>query len=110
MEFVALDVETANADCSSICQIGTARFEDGCLTEEWSTLVNPEDDFDPFNVSLHGISEDMVEGSPVFPNLVENLRGRLKSRTTVCHTPFDRVAVSQACSKYGSGGIRMYLA
>src|SRR5208282_2215742 len=44
MEFVALDVETANADCSSICQIGIARFEDGCLAEEWSTLVNPEDD------------------------------------------------------------------
>ncbi len=44
MEFVALDVETANADCSSICQIGIARFGDGCLAEEWSTLVNPEDD------------------------------------------------------------------
>ncbi len=104
MEFVALDVETANADCSSICQIGIARFEDGCLAEEWSTLVNPEDDFDPFNVSIHGISEDMVEGSPVFPNVVENVRLRLKSGTTVCHTPFDRVAVSQACSKYDLEG------
>ncbi len=98
MEFVALDVETANADCSSICQIGIARFDDGCLAEEWSTLVNPEDDFDPFNVSIHGITADMVEDSPVFPNLAENVRGRLKSRVVVCHTPFDRVAISRACS------------
>lgn len=100
MEFVALDVETANADCSSICQIGIARFDDGCLAEEWSTLVNPEDDFDPFNVSIHGITADMVEDSPVFPNLAENVRGRLKSRVVVCHTPFDRVAISRACLRY----------
>jgi DNA polymerase-3 subunit epsilon len=58
--FVALDVETANSDFSSICQIGIARFDGDRLTEEWSTLVNPEDYFDPFNVSIHGITEDMV--------------------------------------------------
>jgi DNA polymerase-3 subunit epsilon len=96
MEFVALDVETANAGCSSICQVGIARFEDGCLTEEWSTLVNPEDYFDPFNVSVHGISEDMVAGSPVLPCVVEEIRGRLQGRITLCHTAFDRVA----CAKY----------
>lgn len=100
MEFVALDVETANADCSSICQIGIARFEDGCLAEEWSTLVNPADYFDPFNVSIHGISEDMVEGSPVFQDLLEEIQGRLEGRITVCHTAFDRVAISAACAKY----------
>ena len=104
MDFVALDVETANADCSSICQIGIARFEDGFLAEEWSSLVNPEDYFDSFNVSIHGITEDMVEGSPVFPDLVEEIRGRLEGRTTLSHTPFDRVALSQACSKYGLEG------
>jgi len=100
MEFVALDVETANADCSSICQIGIARFENACLAEEWSTLVNPEDNFDPFNVSIHGITEGMVESSPVFPKLANKVRSFLEGRITVCHTPFDRVAVSQACSKY----------
>jgi DNA polymerase-3 subunit epsilon len=43
MNFVAVDVETANPDFASICQIGIARFEGGKLTEEWSTLVNPDD-------------------------------------------------------------------
>ena len=104
MQFVALDVETANADCSSICQIGIARFEDGCLAEEWSTLVNPEDYFDPFNVSIHGITEDMVVGSPVLPNVVEEIRSRLQGRITLCHTPFDRIAFSQAGAKYDLEG------
>jgi DNA polymerase III subunit epsilon len=103
MDFVALDVETSNADCSSICQIGIARFKDGRLNEEWSTLVNPEEEFDPFNVAIHHITKEMVEDSPIFPKLVNKLRPRLEGKVVVCHTPFDRVAVSQACSKYNIG-------
>ena len=47
--FTAIDVETANADMASICQIGVAKYVDGELTEEWSTLVDPEDYFDYVN-------------------------------------------------------------
>jgi DNA polymerase-3 subunit epsilon len=105
MEFVALDVETANADSSSICEIGIARFVDGCLTEEWSTLVNPEDYFDSFNVSIHGITEEMVKDYPVFPELVAELQCRMRNGIVLSHTPFDRVAVSQACLKYDLEGV-----
>lgn len=100
MEFVALDVETANADSSSICQIGIARYTDDCLAEEWSTLVNPEDYFDAFNVSIHGITEDMVKGSPLFPELEAEIRSRVRNQIVLSHTPFDRVAIAQACLKY----------
>ena len=57
MNFLAVDVETANADYSSICQIGIAKFVDGELIERWVSLINPETYFDPFNTSIHGISE-----------------------------------------------------
>jgi DNA polymerase-3 subunit epsilon len=100
MGFVAIDVETANTACASICQIGIAHFEGGRLTEEWSSLINPEEYFDPFNVSIHGITEEMVAGSPVFPELIGEIRSRLDGKITLCHTPFDRVAVSQVCLKY----------
>ena len=43
MDFVAVDVETANADIASICQIGVVAFENGRVKESWQTLVNPED-------------------------------------------------------------------
>jgi len=42
MEFVAIDVETANADMASICQIGIATFENAVLKNEWKTYVDPE--------------------------------------------------------------------
>jgi DNA polymerase III epsilon subunit-like protein len=46
MNFVAVDVETANSSLASICQIGAAFFIDGKLCETWETLVNPEEYFD----------------------------------------------------------------
>ena len=45
MDFVAIDVETANADLASICQIGIVAFENGSVKESWQSLVNPEDYF-----------------------------------------------------------------
>jgi len=42
-------VETANADYASICQVGVVRVVDGAMTDEYVTLVDPEDWFDPWN-------------------------------------------------------------
>jgi len=67
--FAALDVETANADFGSICQIGIVTFNDGTVTDIWQSLVDPEDDFDPVNVSIHGIDADRVAGAPRFSDL-----------------------------------------
>lgn len=101
MQFTAIDVETANADVGSICQIGIAVFSNGVVTEEWCTLVNPEDDFDDMNVFVHGIEPRMVEGKPTLPEVVDNLRKYLNGSVTVCHTSFDRVAIDRGLRKYG---------
>jgi DNA polymerase III subunit epsilon len=100
MEFVAVDVETANADLASICQIGLVKCQDGLLSDEWKTYVDPEDYFDPINVSIHGIDESVVIGSPAFPALAETLYSFLDSTVVVCHTHFDRVAIHQAAERY----------
>lgn len=100
MDFVAIDVETANPDYSTICQVGIAVFRSGELVDTWSSLVNPEDYFDPVNVALHGISEIHVESSPLFPDVLPYLLRYISDMTTVHHMPFDRVAISRAAAKY----------
>lgn len=100
MEFAAIDVETANPDMGSICQIGIARFDGGQLVEEWSTLVDPEDYFDDVNISIHGIEPRMVKGKPKLPDISDKLRGYLEGTLSVCHTHFDRVALARAFAKY----------
>ncbi len=95
--FVAIDVETANAFMGSICQIGAVRFHEGHEVEHVSWLVDPRDDFDPINVSIHGIDGTMVWGQPCFAERHVELSKFTGGAVTVCHTHFDRVALAQAC-------------
>src|ERR1039458_2113037 len=100
MDFVVIDVETANADLSSICQIGIASFRDGELADAWVSLVNPEDYFSAVNVSIHGIDNYQVRDAPTWAGVFPDVISLLQSRIAVCHTPFDRLALARACHRY----------
>jgi DNA polymerase-3 subunit epsilon len=99
--FIALDVETANADLASICQIGVHQFADGGIEDSWTSLVNPEDEFDPINVSIHGIDEAAVRDAPRFVDIAPKLAAFLTNQVVATHMAFDRVAVSRACGAHG---------
>jgi len=100
MNFVAVDVETANSDISSICQFGIARYRNSLLECEWESHVNPETYFDFINTSIHGIDETTVEGAPTLPEIADLIARFLKDQTVLCHTHFDRVAVQRAFDAY----------
>lgn len=102
MDFVSLDVETANADMSSICQIGIVRFKNGIAEEEWVSYVDPESYFDPVSTSIHGISQHTVRGAPTYKDVHETLCALLQNNVVVTHTAFDRVAIARACSRCNS--------
>jgi DNA polymerase-3 subunit epsilon len=96
--FTAIDVETANADKASICQIGIARFEGGAVAHEWKTYIDPEDDF--YGWDKHGIGPETVAGAPTFREVSGYLNQYLNGRIVVSHTAFDRNAISLAASKW----------
>jgi len=98
--FVAVDVETANPDYSSICQIGAVLVVNGTIAESMSTLVDPETYFDPWNMQIHGITPAMVRGKPRFPEVADSLRRFVASRVVASHTAFDRVAIDRAIERY----------
>ncbi|MGB0123923.1 MAG: exonuclease domain-containing protein [Silvibacterium sp.] len=99
MDFVVVDVETANADRASICQIGIADFRDGCLSSSWESLVNPQDYFDSLNVSIHGIDENRVRLSPTWVEVYPQAEAIIRGRIVVSHTMFDYVAMQRACER-----------
>lgn len=100
-------METANADRASICQIGIVHVHDGKIVSQWQTLINPEDWFDPWNVSIHGIDENDVKNSPTLPEVREALRCRLRGSVLVSHTSFDRVAFERAMTRYDLEQLRV---
>ena len=101
MNFVAIDVETANPDLASICQVGVAAFRDGALHSTWESLVDPESHFDALNVAVHGIDERAVRGAPKWNTIYELLVPWLQGQVVASHTAFDRAALSRACEKNG---------
>ena len=100
MEFVSLDVETANADMSSICQIGIACYKEGSISDQWKSYIDPEDYFDPINISIHGIDESTVKDSPKLSDIANQIYRYLDDQVCVCHTHFDRVSIRQTFDKY----------
>lgn len=100
MKFVAVDVETANSDMASICQVGIAIFENQEVKSEWKTYINPEDYFDEVNSSIHGIDGSLVRDAPTFPEVAPQLLRILAEAVCVCHTHFDRKALERAFNRY----------
>ena len=52
---VAFDVETPNSVNDRMSAIGITVMERGRVVDEFYSLVNPEEEFEPFNVELTGI-------------------------------------------------------
>lgn len=99
--FVALDVETANGDSSSICQIGIVEFAQGQIVNEVDLLIDPETHFDGGNIAVHGITPDHVIGKPTFGEVYSRLEGVIGQRIVLHHGPFDSQAFAGAYANYG---------
>ena len=98
--FVAIDVETANADRASICQLGLVSVRCGVVVSTWETLVDPHEWFDPWHVRIHGIDAAAVAGSPGFREVHPDLLSRISDALVVSHSPFDRVALARALDRH----------
>jgi DNA polymerase-3 subunit epsilon len=96
-DFVVIDVETACARVSSICQIGIVGFRDGQEVFAYETLVDPLDEFHAVNIRIHGIAAHHVAGQPDFAQVHHLVDGHLGGRITVAHSSFDKGALHAAC-------------
>ena len=101
MDFTVIDVETANPNLASICQVGVAVFRNGKLSETWGSLVNPHDYFHPMNSSVHGINESMVMSAPSWSEVYAHILPFVTGQIVASHMPFDRIATQRACLKAG---------
>lgn len=97
--FIALDVETANEERNSICQIGIVNFINDTVVEKWSTLVQPNVDFHSKNVQIHGIKPEHVIYSPTFDEIYPILKQKLTSNLCISHSSFDIQSISSAVQK-----------
>lgn len=96
MKFKAIDIETANPNYRSICQIGIATFDGSAIVDRWKSYINPKEPFYGRNIDIHNIDETKVEDAPDFAELYEIIRQKLDGEIVVHHMPFDKSALRQA--------------
>ncbi len=99
--FIAIDVETANSDQGSICQIGLVCFNGDAIEWQWSSLVDPEDEFQFRNIDIHGITPDRIVGAPKWPQIADSIIDSLRGQAIVSHSTFDQIALARASTRYG---------
>jgi DNA polymerase-3 subunit epsilon len=93
MRLTVIDFETANRYSQSACSIGIVVFEDGELIHEAVYLIKPHRTyryFDPFNISIHHITPEMVKNAPEFDTVAVFLIPWLQHAVLAAHNaPFD---------------------
>ena len=100
--FIAFDVETPNSANDRMSAIGITVVEDGEILQRFSTLINPETYFHPFNIQLTGITPDMASAAPTFPELWETIEPMMSSGVLIAHNaPFDMRVLSKCLRAYG---------
>ncbi len=84
LDFLAIDFETANFLRGSPCSIGLALVKNGEIVDTVEELIH-QDDFDSFNIALHGITPENVADAPAFDVVWEWLHPQIGDLPLVAH-------------------------
>lgn len=104
--FIAVDVETANNEPSSICAIGAVKVTDGIVTDSRYSLVCPEPNYHSyFCTRVHGLTDKDTWNAPSFGTVWKKWSDWIGDLPLVAHNaPFDSRCIREACRIYGLEG------
>lgn len=85
--FVAIDIETTGLSVSKneIIEVSAVRFRNGRAVEKFLTFTYPKRGIQPDALSVNGITESMVAGSPIFPCIAASLEEFIGNDNIVGH-------------------------
>lgn len=101
LDFTAIDFETANGSSASACSVGLVKVRDGRVVDTAHWFIRPpagHDHFLDWNIRIHGIRPEMVEGAPLWADQLPDLVGFAEGDTLVAHNAgFDMGVIRSAC-------------
>ena len=105
LSYCAIDFETANWFRGSPCAVGLVKVVDGAVVDARRYLMRPPegcDEFDEFNISLHGITPEMVRDEPRFAQRLPQILAFADGLPLVAHyAAFDIGVIRDACDASG---------
>ena len=98
---VAIDVETANEQRLSICQIGLAWFQEGAVKTQAWLVRPPENRYAGINIGVHGIKPEMTVDASTLRKLWPDIRTHLDGRIVIAHNrAFDIDCLKKTLNHY----------
>ena len=105
LDFTAIDFETANSSPASACSVGLVRVRDGIVVAQTGWLIRPpagHDEFQEWNVRIHGIRAHEVQGAPGWSEQLDRLCAFAGADVLVAHNAgFDLNVIRRACEATG---------
>lgn len=105
-DFIALDVETANYEPTSICSLGAAKVRGGRIVDTFYRLVKPEPEYYKWHCTrVHGLTEADTAGSPCFDSVWREFEAWAEGLPLAAHNArFDEGCIRAACQVYRLDG------
>ncbi|WP_341224834.1 3'-5' exonuclease [uncultured Arcticibacterium sp.] len=86
MDFITIDFETATAQRDSPCEIGLTFVENFKIVDSKSWLIKPlYEEFNSFNISIHGIRPRDVADKPEFDVLWNEIKPLIENKFLIAH-------------------------
>lgn len=105
LDFTAIDFETANSSPASACQVGLVRVRGGEVVAQTGWLIRPpagHDDFQEWNVRIHGIRPEDVRDADTWTDQIDRLCAFAGADVLVAHNAgFDLNVLRRACEATG---------
>lgn len=102
LNFTTIDFETANSYRGSPCSVGLVKIRDGKTVDEASWLIKPPagaDWFDRWNVTIHGITPEMVADQPRWSERLPEILDFVGDDILIAHNAaFDIGVIRYACA------------
>lgn len=102
MDFIAVDFETPNRKNDSTCAMGITFVKNSQIVFNDCVLVNPQADFDSYNIKIHGIRMEDVQNKPSFNDVWPQYEKYFKHYPVVMHNAdFDTAVLYKIAHRYG---------
>lgn len=101
MNLVAIDFETATGNRNSACAVGIVTIENGQITDEYHTLIQPpNNEYNWHNIQVHGITQSDTRNALTFTEIYPEIKKRLQGKIIVAHNEsFDRSVLQKIMSE-----------
>lgn len=102
-DFAAIDFETANGECSSVCSVGIVVVRNGAITDSFYSLIKPEPNYYSwFCQRVHGLGRQDTDSAPIFPEVWKQIEPKIEGLTLVAHnSQFDEGCLKAVFRTYG---------